>query len=57
GGVASAPTYMHRVRAALLDPAVTGDRGFDPQRVVPAALGEAAGVVGAAGQLLRRLAH
>lgn len=54
GGVASAPTYMHRVRAALLDPTVTGDRPFDAHRVVPAALGEAAGVVGAAGQLLHR---
>jgi glucokinase len=54
GGVASAPTYMHRVRAALLDPTVTGDRPFDPQRVVPATLGVAAGVVGAAGQLLHR---
>jgi glucokinase len=57
GGVATAPTYMHRVRAALLDPAVAGDRGFDPARVLPAALGPAAGAVGAAGQLLGSLEH
>jgi glucokinase len=55
GGVASAPTYMNRVRAALLDPGVAGERGFDLNRVKHATLGEAAGVVGAAGQLLRRL--
>jgi glucokinase len=54
GGVAHASTYLHRVRAALLDPAVHGERPFDSKRVVLARLGEAAGAVGAAGQVLAR---
>jgi glucokinase len=52
GGVATQPSFLPRVRKALADPAVSGERGFDLDSVKPAALGEAAGVVGAAGELL-----
>ena len=49
GGVASQPRYLDLVAEALRDPALVGARGFDPAIVGHAALGEAAGAVGAAG--------
>jgi glucokinase len=52
GGVATQPSFLPRLRAALADPAVSGERGFDTSLVRLAALGEAAGAVGAAGELL-----
>ena len=54
GGVATQPTYLGLVREALADPTVSGARGFDPERLGLAGLGEAAGAVGAAGLLLAR---
>jgi glucokinase len=53
GGVATQPSYMTRVKRALADPTVSGERGFDTELVRLAALGEAAGAVGAAGELLQ----
>lgn len=55
GGVATQPSFLPRVRQALADPTVVGQRGFDPTLVRLAALGEAAGAVGAAGELLQSL--
>jgi glucokinase len=55
GGVATQPSFLPRVRQALADPTVSGQRGFDPALVRLAALGEAAGAVGAAGELLRTI--
>jgi glucokinase len=52
GGVATQPRYLRLVREALADPQVAGQRPFDPERLQPAALGEAAGAVGAAGMFL-----
>jgi glucokinase len=52
GGVATQPSFLPRLRAALADPAVSGERGFDASLVRLAGLGEAAGAVGAAGELL-----
>jgi glucokinase len=53
GGVATQQGFLQRIRETLADPTVVGDRGFDPESVRLATLGETAGVVGAAGQLLR----
>lgn len=55
GGVATQPSFLPRVRQALADPTVIGQRGFDAALVRLAALGEAAGAVGAAGELLQSL--
>lgn len=48
GGVATQPRYLGLVHEALMDPAVSGERGFDTGIVRLAGLSEAAGVVGAA---------
>ncbi len=53
GGVATQPRYMGLVSAALSDPSVAGERGFELASLGLAALGEAAGAVGAAGLALR----
>jgi glucokinase len=55
GGVATQPSFLPRLRAALADPAVSGERGFDPSLVRLAALGEAAGAVGRRASCWRRL--
>ena len=52
GGVATQPRYLALVAEALADPLVSGARGFAPARLGRAALGEAAGAVGAAGLAL-----
>ncbi|HEY9723754.1 MAG TPA: ROK family protein [Oscillatoriaceae cyanobacterium] len=57
GGVASQPSYLPRVLSALEDPAVSGDRGFDPARLALASLGNAAGAIGAAGEVFRAQGH
>ncbi len=56
GGVAMQPAYLPLVREALADPSVSGQRGFDPARIVGASLEVAAGAIGAAGQLMRERA-
>jgi glucokinase len=48
GGVASQPGYLEMVRRALQDPLVSGQRGFSPDDLQLAGLGEDAGAVGAA---------
>lgn len=53
GGVASQPDYLGRIQTALSDSTVSGLRGFDPTRLALASLGESAGAVGAAGELLQ----
>lgn len=53
GGVASQPSYLPRVRRALADTAVCGTRPFDLSRLRPASLGEAAGAIGAAGEVFQ----
>lgn len=55
GGVATQPRFLPLVRRALQDPGVSGQRGFDAARLRPAALAEAAGAIGAAGELLQSL--
>lgn len=52
GGVASQALLLPLLREALADPAVAGARGFDLTLVRLAALGNDAGAVGAAGQVL-----
>ncbi|MEB3284945.1 MAG: ROK family protein [Candidatus Sericytochromatia bacterium] len=53
GGVATRPGYLDLVRRALKDPQVSGERGFAPELLQEAALGEEAGVIGAAQIALR----
>jgi glucokinase len=53
GGVASQPGYLEMVRGALQDPLVSGQRGFAPEWLQLAGLGEDAGAVGAAQLALR----
>lgn len=48
GGVATQPSYLGLVLAALADPAVSGERPVEAERVRLAVLGERAGAVGAA---------
>lgn len=57
GGVATQPGYLDVVRQALQDPMVSGQRGFAPELVQLAQLGEDAGAVGAAQLALRAFAR
>lgn len=56
GGVAEQPSLLPRLRRALAEPAVAGHLPYPPEAVVLAALGNRAGLMGAAEAAFARLA-